>query len=327
MAACSSCSGPERGASIFESFCYGLRVSSDRPVPGLPARKGDGTADLRIYLGQPPDWPADAARLAFEEEAGDGLRRYELPGGRVLLRYADGTVFHVDLTTSEVWGTWPDTGTLEDAATYLLGPVLGFIVRRRGGLCLHASTALIGGRAVAFAGAAGAGKSTLAAALALTGSPILSEDVTCLVERERGFDVEPGYPRIRLWQEAAPLLGATVDALPLLTPTWDKRYLPLNGGNAAFHARRAPLAAVYVLAGRRAMAEPAAVRELGGQEVLSALLANTYASQLLGLAQHARDFAVLGRLARAVPVREIAINENGGRLLEACAWIRRRALA
>ena len=323
----SSCGRPERGGAIFEARCYGLRVSSDRPVPGLPPHAGAGAPDLKLYLGRSPGWTEGDAEPANADDEGDGLRRYDLPGGRVLLRYADGSAFHVDLASAEVWATWPASQTLEDAATYLLGPVLGFIARRRGRLCLHASTALIGGRAVAFAGAAGAGKSTLAAALALTGSPILSEDVTCLAERGAGFEVEPGYPRVRLWQDAAPLLGTTAEALPLLTPTWDKRYLPLNGRGAAFHDRPGPLEAIYVLTARRAMAEPAAVCELGGQEVLSSLLANTYASHLLDPGHHAREFERLGRLARAVPVRELALNADGGRLAEACDWIRRRASA
>jgi hypothetical protein len=202
--------------------------------------------------------------------------------------------------------------------------VLGFIARRRGRLCLHASSALVGGRSIAFAGAAGAGKSTLAAALALTGSPVLSEDVTCLAGHGAGFDVQPGYPRIRLWQDAAALLGTAAEALPLLTPTWDKRYLPLN---AAFHERPERLATIYVLTGRRTMPQPAAVRELAGQEAFSTLLANTYASDLVEREHHAREFAELGRLARAVPVHELALNADGGRLLEACDWIRRHASA
>src|SRR5690349_20774404 len=55
------------------------------------------------------------------------------------LRYADGTEFVVDREGAGVWMRWPPPWTLDDVATYLLGPVLGFVLRLRGTTCLHAS--------------------------------------------------------------------------------------------------------------------------------------------------------------------------------------------
>lgn len=252
------------------------------------------------------------------------LCRHDLPDNRALLRYSDGTRFYLDFERSSVWATWPDALTLDDTATYLLGPVLGYFLRRRGQVCLHASAVALGDRCVVFAGPAGAGKSTLAAAFAMQGSPVLAEDVTCLSEDRGGFEVQHGYPRIRLWQESGPLIGAEPGSLPLLTPTWDKRYLPLG---AEFHDRPARIAAVFLLKPRRAMAAPAATAALTGQELLAELVANTYATHLLDRGQRAAEFAVLGRLARAVPVTALALNADGSRLGEACDWIRCHALA
>ena len=253
------------------------------------------------------------------------LRRHDLPRNRALLHYSDGTRFYLDFDRAAVWATWPEALTLDDTATYLLGPVLGYFLRRRGRICLHASAVLLGGDCVVFAGPAGAGKSTLAAAFAQGGGRVLSEDVTCLSEGADDFRVEPGYPRIRLWKESEPLVGAAPHGLPLLTPTWDKRYLTLEGAGGAFHERAERLAAVLLLKPRRAMAAPAQLDVLGGQEILSELVANTYANHLLDRGQRAAEFDALGRLARSVPVRALTLNADGTRLRDACDWIERHA--
>jgi hypothetical protein len=252
------------------------------------------------------------------------LCRHDLPGNRALLRYSDGTRFYLDFERPAVWATWPETLTLDDTATYLLGPVLGYFLRRRGRVCLHASAVALHGGCVVFVGPAGAGKSTLAAAFAMRGDAVLAEDVTCLSEEAGAFEVQHGYPRIRLWQESAALIGAAPDSLPLLTPTWDKRYLPLG---ARFHDRPARLAAIFLLRPRRALEAPAEAAALDGRAILSELVSNTYATHLLDREQRAAEFAVLGRLARTVPMRALTLNADGSRLGEACDWIRRHALA
>lgn len=243
----------------------------------------------------------------------------------MLLLYSDGTRFYLDAPRGEVWATWPEPLTLEDTATYLLGPVMGHFLRRRGELCLHGSAVLLDGRCVVFAGPAGSGKSTLAAALATTGARILTEDVCCLARDGEAFTVQPGYPRIRLWPDAAGLLGVSQSDLPPLTPNWDKRFMPLAEGARAFHDRPEPLATVFVLTPRSDMSEPARLRDLGGQESLAELAANTYGARLLDRGQRATEFALLGELARAVPVRALTLNA-GGRLREACEWLERHAL-
>ena len=254
------------------------------------------------------------------------LCRHDLPGNRALMSYADGTRFYLDFDRAVVWATWPKSLTLEDTATYLLGPVFGYFLRRRGLVCLHASAVAIDGGCVLFTGPAGAGKSTLAAAFALRGNRVLAEDVACLTEDDAGFLVQPGYPRIRLWKESEPLIGADPRGLPLLTPTWDKRYLPLEGTDA-FHDRPERLCAVLLLRARRSTGAPAQLEALTGQDALSELVANTYATRLLDREQRAAEFAVLGRLARSVPVRALTLDADGTRLREACDWIERHAQA
>ena len=93
--------------------------------------------------------------------------------------------------------------TVEYMATYLLGPILGYILRLHDIVALHASSVVIDGQAVAMVGGPEAGKSTTAAAMAIRGFPVLADDVTALDPCPQGFMVRPAYPHLRLWPASA----------------------------------------------------------------------------------------------------------------------------
>jgi hypothetical protein len=316
---------------VIESQAFGLNLRSNLPIPGLPAQPSGAEApDLEIVLGSAPGWRTEKTpryEHDLRDDAGEPLLKlFEHAPGKWQFSYADGTQFYLDRGRATLWATWREPLTLEDTATYLLGPIFGYFLRLTGRVCLHASAVMFGDVAVAFVGAAGAGKSTLAAGFAARGHKVLAEDVTCLREHAHSFLVLPAYPRIRLWDESARLL-APAGALPLLTPNWDKRFLALDDGRHRFQSSPAPLAAVCVLLQRRVMQDAAQLHELGGQERLSQLVANTYGTHLLDRAMREQEFAVLGRLAQRVPVRGLALADDGARLDGACAWIERHALA
>ena len=190
-------------------------------------------------------------------------------------------------------------------ATYLLGPVLGFVLRLRGVVCLHASAIAVDGCAIALLGHGGIGKSTGAAAFAQAGYPVLSDDIVALVDRGSQFLSQPGYPHVRLWPEAAASLFGSADALPRLTPkhpTWDKRFLDLTRDGYRFQDRPLPLAAIYT--GERTL-DPTAemVTALPPGQALVKLVANAYSYYLLDKDMRGREFDILSRLARHVPMR------------------------
>jgi hypothetical protein len=219
------------------------------------------------------------------------------------LRYDDGTVFLVDGLGSQVWAVWPDTLTLADTAVYLLGAVLGFVLRLRGVTCLHASAFCVDGRAVALAGPSGAGKSTTAAALSRRGFAALTDDLLALEEQGGSVLAHVGCPRLRLHPEAVNLLYGAPDALPLLTLNWDKRYLDLHSGSRGLDRQALPLSAIYLLDGRREDAKAVAVEPVRASAALLSLLANAYSDIHLDADSRAREFRFLGRLAGSVPVK------------------------
>jgi hypothetical protein len=163
------------------------------------------------------------------------------------------------------------------------------------------------------------GKSTTAAALSLRGIPVLSEDITALSEQDGITQAEPGYPRICLWPEAVQDLLGTRDALPRLTPTWEKCFLELNGENTKFESLRRPLGSVYILAPRENSAPR--VEEISTQQALLELIQNTYMNWLLDRRQRAAEFETLSKLVLQVPVRRIVPHLDPARITALCELI------
>ena len=237
------------------------------------------------------------------------------------MRYADGTEFLVDRLGKRLWATWPEPLTVEDTATYLLGPVMGFVLLLRGTHALHASAINVDGHAVALVGAAGAGKSTAAAAFAKLGYSVLAEDVVTLA-RERGeLIVHPAYPCIRLWSESVEALFGSPDALPLLTPNWDKRYLDLTGEDHRFQADALPLAAIYLLGDRSEDAAAPWVEAVAPKVGMLELVANAYTSYLKDKAARVQEFELLRRVVAEVPLRRAIPSDDLGQVSRLCKVI------
>jgi hypothetical protein len=289
--------------SIGGYLLYGCHVAANHPLPGLSPVAVD-RADTTV---------------TFET----GLHGYNLSGPLVhggdyiVVRrvdagyhftYGDRTEFLVSPDGSRIVATIPPDSTFEDTCTYLVGPVMGFVMRLRGVVCLHASNVVIGGRVVAFCGPPGAGKSTTAAAFAKRGYAILAEDVAALDDRGSVFFVQPGYPRVNLWPKSATALCGSEDALPAITPTWGKGYLALTGPDQ-FHPAAAPLAAVYLI-GTRCPGASAEICELTPGDAFMALAVNTYTPYLLDAAMRAREFDVLRRLVATIPIRLVHPSED-----------------
>jgi hypothetical protein len=310
---------------------YGLRIAADVPLPGLPVQSGTKAIDVRIRLNEksvfPPAIPASPDKLLYvssnlDEEGYPALRVALLEGGKYFgFFYSDGARFAIDRTGREVCADWPENYTLEDACTYLLGPVLAFVLRLRGVTCLHASAIALDDRAIALFGLAGAGKSTTAAAFALRGYSVLSDDVAVLADLGDHFLVQPGYPRINLWPDSVRTLFGSEDALPRITPTWDKRYLALDRNGRRFQSSPLPLGAIYILGERGAELTAPVIEEVVGGEAIMTLVANTYVNYLLDRDMRTREFDVLSRLLAGVPVRRVRPTADTSQIFALCESI------
>ena len=311
---------------------FGLTILSNLPVPGLTLSEASSkTADLRMHLGVAPYSDLEMARkteeLTYESSFADdsgkpALRIWRSADGLHLrLAYYDGMQFWLERAGKELWATWPEASTLEEASSYLLGPVLGVLLRLRGMTCLHASAVALDGHAVAFMGTEGAGKSTTAAAFAREGHGVLSDDVVALMEYEAGFHVMPAYPHLCLWPDSVATLFGSADALPHFSTGWEKHRLPLGEGEARFEKRPLSLGAVYLLGERRPDPAPF-VEAIPSQAALLSLVANTFANKILDREMRAREFEVLGRLTTTIPVRRVFPHNEGSHIHDLCQIIR-----
>jgi hypothetical protein len=306
---------------------YGLRIAANLALPGLIGQPNAGGVDTQIWLKDgksvfPSTLTIPAGDIFYvspnrDEQGQPNLRVGMIEGGKYFgFFYSDGTRFIIDRSGREVCVDWPDNYTLEDACTYLIGPVIAFVLRLRGITCLHASAIALEDRATVLFGLAGAGKSTTAAAFALRGFPVLSDDVVVLAEHSDGFGVQPGYPRINLWPDSVRALFGAEDALPPITPTWDKRYLSLDRNGCRFQSTPLPVGAIYVLDEREAELTAPVIDAMVGGEAIMKIVANTYVNYLLDREMRTREFDVLTRLLAEVPVRRVRPSADPSRIFE-----------
>lgn len=310
---------------------YGLGLRLNLPVGALLTLPVSSKVDVHVWLGFMPSWFRESCdvqqQIWYLDAETDQNRQplltvWKMSGGSYFrLLYGDGTQFIVDQLGTQVWATWAKTATIEDTATYLLGPVLGFVLRLRGITCLHASAVAIGNQAIILLGSAGAGKSTTAAAFAKLGYPLLSDDVIALSDNGNEFLVQPAYPRVRLWPESVNALFGSRDALPRLTPTWDKRYLDLAEENYKFQQQPLRLAAIYILSERSDDSHAPFIEEVSARSNLISLIGNTYTNYLLDKTARAIEFDLLNRLLSGVPLRRVTAHTDAKRLPSLCRVI------
>jgi hypothetical protein len=308
---------------------YGLRIAANRAIPGLvPLAQTQPEFDLLVHLKDQPPFPAFARvspadffyTSSYSDDNGQPtLRVAKLAGGAYFgFFYGDGARFAVAHDGRQLWADWPEDYFIEDAATYLVGPVLGFVLRLRGITPLHASAIAVNDQVIALVGVPGAGKSTTAAAFAHLGFGVLSDDVVALEDGHDQFLVAPGYPRVNLWPDSVRALLGAEDALPRITPTWGKYYLPLNQYGCRFESRPLPLGAVYFLGERDPGRTLPVIEELSPGDALVNLVANTYVNYVLDRPMRHREFDLLSRLVAHVPIRRLRPAADPSAILTMC---------
>jgi hypothetical protein len=320
----------------FSYRAYGLNCVSNTSIPGFwPASVDSSFSDLALTIASvPPDWVYDARRQVAHTcyvkssrcDAADSTYTVTAFGAEEFfeLAYSDGAQFVVDAACKRLWAAC-DSLAVDYLATYLRGPVMGFILRRRGVAALHASAVCIDGHAFVLCGQSGAGKSSTAAAFALMGIPVMCEDITPFATDGSGFFVEPGYPQVGLWPDAVRDLLGSADALPRWTPAWEKCFLSLDGRNAKFEHQKRPCAAIYLLGPRSTETDTPRIEELTQRQALLDLVRNTYMNWILSSNQRALEFDFLGKLVSHVPVRRIVPHADPGRIGALCQLIERDA--
>lgn len=306
-------------------------IEVDAPLSGVPSVPAAGPADVRVALHGPAADPVDVGAVpwytsAERDDSGQpALVASRLPAdGSYWLRYSEGATFHIEASGARVDAWWQSPLTSADVATYLLGPVLAFVLRLKGFVPLHASAVSVRDRALLFLGHAGAGKSTTAAAFATLGHAVLSDDVVPVIETAGGLVASPAYPRLALWADSAAALLGERSVLPAFSATYDKGYLDLLERGFAFQTTPVPVDAIFVLEPAQAGVAAPAVRRLGERDGFLALAANSYGSYLLDARLRAAEFEILTRLVAHTPVAGLSLGGDLAGVRAACAELAAR---
>lgn len=216
----------------------GWRVCSDIDLPELSPWIGPEPAaeEVRVERGAPP---GDLPRGGLSRGA-DGGALFTV-AGKASFSISPGAE-HVIVRPAE--GVDP-----LDLRGYFYGSVLAMMSYMRGLFPLHASAVALGDSAVAFSGPIGAGKSTLAAALALRGHALLSDDVAVidLADPLRPM-LRPAFPRLKLTGEAVAGLGMERSPVWSLEEERAKGHYPARDyGIRESHKMALPISAIYGL--------------------------------------------------------------------------------
>jgi hypothetical protein len=289
-------------------YVFGLRVRSALALPELIPTTDTDLPDVTISRGPVPEASSAEPGLSVIDGAlilvVAGIAKYRIESGERITVEAEPGV--------------PD----RNVRLYLLGSAFGALLHQRGMLPLHANAIEIGGKAVAFMGASGEGKSTLAAWFHDHGYRVVADDV-CVVRLTpdgRAF-AAPGQQRLRLWKEALEASGRD-------SSTYDRSFIgreDIDKFDVPFElARRGTedceLAGIYVLETAPAFS----IERLGGMQATEAIFNHTYrgfyVSEAGSQQQHWQSAVAL---IQCVPIFRIdrprdllLLDEHGGRILD-----------
>jgi hypothetical protein len=237
---------------------FHLNISSAIPLPELQPGLSSADPDLEIRLGtlDSPKTPTNETSFWWNHES---AYFYWPQAGTFLVR--QGHSITVDPAPEAHKSLW---------RLPLLGGVLAMALHQRGLLVLHASAVSIDGKAVAFIGEKGKGKSTTAAALFHRGHPLLSDDIVAIDLARPGRPlVLPGFPQFKLWPDAVVSLGDDLNDLPRIHGECEKR---VRSAHEAFASESIPLSQIFVLGeGTHLRIVP-----LSPQNILKQLLTHSY---------------------------------------------------
>ena len=286
-------------------FAYtaaGYTLVAERPLAGL-APGTNPAGEIAVHVDAAPSWADQASDLIHEspyfQDNGRPLVRVARGAHGLCFHYADDCRFWVAADGSAVWMTF--ASSLEDACTYLVGPVFSAILRLRRQFALHASAVVLEEGAVAFCGPHGAGKSTVAASFGLRGRKVITDDVLRLTRVGERWLAHPFGGVLRLWPEGATVAFEREIELPPITPTWNKRALPIGGSDVAGVEQATPLAAIVFLSFDAALGAMHRVSTLAAADAAVTLAANSSAEHLLDASGRATEFMQVTAIAKSCP--------------------------
>jgi hypothetical protein len=252
---------------------YGLNIKSDVSLPELVKTESGEAADVEIRFKRLDD--------VYLNTELNGATTFERPG------------CIVRVSANAVCYSWNGIGTAliqngseviistasgidnVDMAPFITGAILGNLLDQRGLMVLHGSAVAVEGKAIAFLGEKGAGKSTFALHLQKRGYSLVTDDLVPIAFSGDEVQTIPGFPRIRLWTDAVRSVGLDPAAMPKINKFVDKRSYGCTDG---FSREPVNLGRIYILSEDSTIG----IDQLEPSQAFIELTRNTYLNRYLG---------------------------------------------
>ncbi|MBT2657071.1 aldolase [Bacillus sp. ISL-18] len=217
---------------------FGFSIISQIPLPELEAIDFTNleSVDIEVkFVDLTTKW----------SEMSDDRNTFVIKSNFVLFQVPDVAIFSVQGGTTILVS--PLKENKEDVMRlYILGTCFGAILMQRKVLPLHGSAVVINGKAYAFVGDSGAGKSTIASAFLNQGYQLLSDDVIAI-----SFPLEdsipyviPSYPQQKLWKDSLEILGMERNNYQPIYGRENKYCIPIS---TQFFSEEIPLGGIFEL--------------------------------------------------------------------------------
>lgn len=300
----------------------GFVLESNVALPELTPASGNPSYVLDVGSAAPPAVRYRWYQHWLDKDNDRCLSLARTPAG-YLLRFPSLADFMVSRDLSHIEAR-PRRGVRADTVRHLfLDQVWPLVLSGGGHLVVHASAVVLpDGRAIAFAGAAGTGKSSLAASMASAGCALVSDDCLLLEKSGQGWSVVPSYPGLRLWPDmVARFVPEAASVSDVAHYTNKKRVSTVA---LPFAAGATPLAAVYLVR-RGSAGVKAGVAPLSRAAALIGLVRSTYLLDCESREELERSFAHLTALTTTVPVLRLDVPHAARRLAEVSELLTRKS--
>ena len=274
-------------------------IRSDWPLADLPESKA-----------RTADWAFDSQGEPLSGEGWEWVHDWRDPDGGLQLtcarkgpdyrlRFPGLADFHIQFEDARVRAAAADTTAQLTLGQTFLDQVLPRVLFHWGRLVVHASAVTTpDGRAVAFLGPSGTGKSTLAASYLDGGARFLTDDCLLLQPGDSGFVGIASYPALRLWPDSLAALGAGSKI---------RSHAELDSGKARLNLIEAaespvapPLSALFLLGDPATPPDSGVlVKPLTGARAMMSVIESAFVLDPVSRDAIEHNFALVSTLARS----------------------------
>jgi len=268
-------------------FAYGLCISSELCLPELPL--ANRPVDVEITLGK-----LDRSHVSCSNDRSG----FYVIGPCIYRYYKNVGAFKIDGGHNIVVDPDPEVDE-RILRSFLLGNIMCAMLHQRGLLALHGSAIAIDGKAVAFLGQSGSGKSSIAISFMKKGCTGMADDLVAVGVSNLPM-VFPAFPQFKLPQDVAESLGYDQKNLSCISPQESK--YAVGPDQNRFLLDALPLGRIYLLEKGDTMQ----IERLNKQESMIELIRNSRAVDSLCAGDKLQShFHQCAKVAEDIPMRRL----------------------